>query len=339
VKTNTKELLVKLIKTSDLFIDEVSQEIHFGNVRLPHPKGSAGYQRDPYDRAPFIKETVENFDIAQLLPLDVSLRPDGRLAIIDGGGRWAVAQKLGMSYVQCRIHTGMTIEDEADLFEKLAKCRRPITNVNTYLADLRAGKGDTVAINNAIKPYKVAKGKGAGTLDGVGPLYDIYVARGEALLKKTAQVLTNTAWGRYKDGVFKGSHLKSNQFGAVALVLDTFPKIENDLRKVLDRKDYTPAEVVIKAQAKLLGTKARTTERLVVMAEVLAMRADSSLKDDTDELRKLRNSSLMTALHRQRGIQVIKKKLKESDDETAEVVTKKAITKKVAKMARSSVFA
>ena len=343
----TEEVPVKMIKVSDLFIDGVNEEIHFPNgnpVRIPHSNGSSGYQRDPYDRVGFIKEAVENFDMSQFQTLDVSQRPDGRLAVVDGGGRLAVAQKLGLSHVQCRIHTGLTIEDEAELFEHLAKDRRPITNVDTYLADLRAGKGDTVAINEAIRPYRVAKGKGAGTLDGVGPLYDIYVARSAALIAKTARVLANTAWGGYKDGVFKGTHLKSNQFAAVALVLDTFPKCENDLRKVLNRKDYMPADVALKAMKRLNGTKARTTERLVVMAEVLAEKAgiQPPTKDSLGETYKLRNSSLMTALHRQRGIQIIKKARNAPEVETAEVAPKKPAKKpanKAAKAAREPIFA
>jgi hypothetical protein len=292
------------LELSKLFIDAVQEEISCGNVRRQHGTRGNGYQRDPFVRQQWIDKRVPKFDNLLLRPLEVSKRGDGSYAIIDGGGRWLLAQKAKKHAVACRVHEGLTREQEAELFFKFDREIYRLRAVDVYLAALAAGHPEIVEINKAITPpYRITKSGGASGFDGVGTLYDIYFSRGTNLIRKTALAVANTWGGLKKSGTFEGARVSGSQFGAVALVLDTYPKIEPALRAVLNRTDYSPAKLAQKIEKRLGGeVKGKTIERLSLGASILAQRANAESREgEKVDLRDLRASPLLEAFERQAG--------------------------------------
>jgi hypothetical protein len=59
--------------------------------------------------------------------LDVSDRGPGvvpRYAIVNGQHRWSAAGKVGVQFVACNVHEGLTVADEARLMFELDRRRR-----------------------------------------------------------------------------------------------------------------------------------------------------------------------------------------------------------------------
>lgn len=284
-----------------LFVDAVHEEIACGNIRRDHKSGQ-GYQRDPYIRQKWITQRAAKFDNMLLRPLEVSKRDDRRYAIIDGGGRWLMAQKVKRHAVDCRVHVGLTREQEAELFYKFDREIYRLRSVDVYLAALAAGHPVVTDIHAAISPpYRVSTNRGASNFDGVGALYDIFFAKGAPLIRRTAIVVANTWGGLQRDGSFTGSRVTGSQFGAVALVLDTCPKIEPALRQVLSGARMSPAKLTAKVEERLKGAKATTIERLALMAAFIAKAANGASEGVRVDVNELRTSDLLEAFARREG--------------------------------------
>ena len=293
----------EMIDLSKLFVDSVQEEVSCGNIRRRHGAEGNGYQRDPYVRQGWVDKRVPLFDNLLFRPLEVSKRHDGRYAIIDGGGRWLLAQRAKKLSAICRVHEGLSRASEAALFFKFDREIYRLRSIDIYHAALTSGHHAVVEINDAITPpYRVSKQGGASGFDGVGALYDIYYCRGTNLIRKTAFLVANTWGGLKKNGVFEGSRVAGNQFGAVALVLDTCPKIEPFLRKVMLRADHSPAKLTAKMEKRLNDVRAKTLDRLTLMAVILAQRANAEAKGEAKvNLDELRTSPLLHAFEAQGG--------------------------------------
>lgn len=296
------------IELSKLFIDGVNEEISCGNIR--RPQTSPGYQRDPYlrSRERWIDDRVPHFNPAMFLTLEVSKREDGRYAIIDGGGRWLLAQKCKKTQAACRVHYGMSRQEEAELFYHIDRERKKLGTIDQYSAALASGNPAIVEIDEAIgNAYKVTKGHGAAGFDGVNALLDIYLARGAALISKTGFVVANTWGGRTKTGEYNGTRVPGNMFAAVALVLDANPKAEGPVRKALSKMSLP--DLTSKVERRLGGVKGKTIARMELAADEIAKASNRHASDPSEkvDVRDLRSSTLRDALQRQAGARTLLK--------------------------------
>ena len=76
-----------------------------------------------------VDKLVRNWNSRELYPVIVSFR-DGNFNVVDGQNRIAAMRQMaggGDVIVPCMIYTGMTYEQEAELYAKLDKGKRPLT--------------------------------------------------------------------------------------------------------------------------------------------------------------------------------------------------------------------
>ena len=126
------------------------------------------YQRDP-DK-PRVRKIAAGWDARLVGVLEVSDRGEHvspRYAAIDGGHRLAAAQSLDIApALVANVHTGLTRQAEAVLFDQLNRQRRRLTTWDHWRARLAAGDetvaeiGATVdrlglAVNDAPRPANV----------------------------------------------------------------------------------------------------------------------------------------------------------------------------------------
>ena len=76
-----------------------------------------------------VDKLVRNWNSRELYPVIVSFR-DGKFNVVDGQNRIAAMRQMAGGWdvtAPCMIYTGMTYEQEAELYAKLDKGKRPLT--------------------------------------------------------------------------------------------------------------------------------------------------------------------------------------------------------------------
>lgn len=76
-----------------------------------------------------VDKLIRNWNSRELYPVIVSFR-DGKFNVVDGQNRIAAMRQMaggGDVIVPCMIYTGMTYEQEAELYAKLDQGKRPLT--------------------------------------------------------------------------------------------------------------------------------------------------------------------------------------------------------------------
>lgn len=111
------------------------------------------YQR-PLDAAR-AKKIAAQWDRRLAGILDVSDRGENaqpRYAVIDGQHRWAAASLLNASpSMVVNVHTGLSVAQEAALFDKLNRERRRITTWDHWHARKSAGDATVIGINRVVQ--------------------------------------------------------------------------------------------------------------------------------------------------------------------------------------------
>jgi hypothetical protein len=103
------------------------------------------YQRE-LDEVRVLKMAA-NFKLALVGIVEVSDRGNGRYAILDGQHRWAMVRDRSFDQVKtphlpCRVHTGLSVDQEAKLYHELNTTRKQLTGWDRWLA--RRGAGDPI---------------------------------------------------------------------------------------------------------------------------------------------------------------------------------------------------
>jgi hypothetical protein len=107
-----------------------------------------------------VQKMAAAFQIALVGIIEVSERPDGRYAILDGQHRWATVRdvtfaKVGPSHVAVRVHMGLTIAEEAALYHQLNTTRRQLTGWDRWLARRGAGDPQVAAIEECLARHQL----------------------------------------------------------------------------------------------------------------------------------------------------------------------------------------
>lgn len=298
----------EMLRTSDLFLDAVECLIFFGEtstggVRKKHDDGD-GYQRDVYKRQQWINPRAENFNPAQCMTLEVSKRKNGKYAILDGGGRWLMAQLNGITELPCMVHLNLTREQEAFLFVKFDRERYRLRSVDTFLAQLAGGEPKCLEIAEAIQPIRVAV-SGKGTVNCVGALMDIYENASKTLLSRTAKLIANTWMGAKSGDVWLGTKVDGIGFAAVAILLDLAPRdYEVALRNMMGftRNELSWPKLEDEINKRDAGSRNRdkltTAGKYRVAAEIMMRKANqySGPKGSKLEVFDIKNSELLVSL-------------------------------------------
>lgn len=176
-------LRTKRVRAGDLTVDPRVQRDH-----LTHSK---------------LAKIRENYNRAALGTLQVSERADGSLVILDGWHRWTVVSELEKDDfpLQCQLHTGLTLEQEAGLFVQFNQ-QEAANKLDLHKVRVTQGESVAVAIDEAVRANGWTVGLGEGRIRAILALEKVYYTgeglregHGKKLVANTLRVIT-TAWGR-----------------------------------------------------------------------------------------------------------------------------------------------
>lgn len=125
------------------------------------------YQRELDSRR--TDKMADQYQVALIGIIEVSARPNGRHAILDGQHRAAVVRTVAFGsatedpHVPCRIHTGLSVAEEAQLYHQLNTTRRQLTGWDRWIARRGAGDPAALAIEACASRHGIAVGMTAGT--------------------------------------------------------------------------------------------------------------------------------------------------------------------------------
>lgn len=120
-----------------------------------------------------------------------------RYAVIDGRHRWAAAELAGIDVLVANVHTGLTLADEAKLFDRLNRERRRITTWDHWNARRAAGDHTVLAIERAVAAVGLAidPAPKAGNVRCTATLEKLHALDGPDLISAVLNV-AQEAWGR-----------------------------------------------------------------------------------------------------------------------------------------------
>ena len=120
-----------------------------------------------------------------------------RYAVIDGRHRWAAAQHAGIEVLVANVHTGLSVPDEAKLFDRLNRERRRITTWDHWNARRAAGDTTVTAIENAVAAVglTIDPAPKAGNVRCTATLEKLHALDGPDLISAALNV-AQEAWGR-----------------------------------------------------------------------------------------------------------------------------------------------
>lgn len=124
-----------------------------------------------------------------------------RYAVIDGQHRWAAAQLLDSPpALVANVHTGLTIQDEAKLFDRLNRERRRITTWDHWHARKGSGDQDVHRIERTVQKLGLAIDFAPkdGNIRCTATLEKLYALDSTKLIERTLQLI-NDVWGRRLD--------------------------------------------------------------------------------------------------------------------------------------------
>ena len=194
-----------------------------------------------YQRVPDIKRVmriVANFDAHAFQVLEVSLRPDGRYAVFDGGHKLAAAKIIGFSYLYCRVHSGLSVEDEAAYFNMLQTERKRLTQIEMFTADVIRKYEPALRVKQIVESegYRLDERADDGSIPFVKALYR---ADSLGVLQLQLRVMRK-AWG-----IPTGDHaVTSVKFIRLTKLIAAIPHVVEDaLVTALGKNQYAGVPV------------------------------------------------------------------------------------------------
>lgn len=156
------------------------------------------YQRD-LDVARAEKYARE-WDPYLLNELTVAEREDGTYWVIDGAHRLYAAKKHGVINLRCFVVRSLTREQEADLFVRLNKNRRPVNAWDSFRAALAAKDKDAIRIKAVVEEcgFSISRSGGPRSIKAVSSLQKVYRLGGAPLLRDSLELIAQV-WEGDKD--------------------------------------------------------------------------------------------------------------------------------------------
>lgn len=223
---NQPDVYVMALRVDELFVDST-------------------YQRDADRNA--VKRMVAEWDPRLAGIVEVSDRGETaspRYAVIDGQHRWAAAALLEPQPVLvANVHTGLTVAEEAQLFDRLNRSRKKINHFEHYKARLAAGdwiigRIQTVLDKHGLKVDPAPKDGCVGCVGALEKVADI----DDALLDETLELI-GSIWGKRRDS------LDAPIIHGIALILH-YLRDELDIERLVDALlDVLPRQLKTQAVA------------------------------------------------------------------------------------------
>lgn len=141
-----------------------------------------------------IKNWVDNYSGC----LEVNHRNDDVYAVFDGGHRTKAAKtRFGDDHMLlCKVFSGLTVEEEADLFTELNKIRKPIKVIDLAKSGMKAEDPQWLQIANALNSFQLVwsvEGRVSGdrAINCWAALRGAHSHGGVAMVEQTLRLLTS----------------------------------------------------------------------------------------------------------------------------------------------------
>ena len=222
-----------------------------GNLRMiPSNSIVSGldYQRPVHEID--VEPLVREWDDKLFEPLVVSFR-DGRFYLIDGQHRLTALHRLNNGkdvMVLCRVHTGMTYEEEAEMCARLAKSKKPLSLAQSVKAYMEAGTNPDINEIQRLMKYRgfswaVDKtSSNQHRITATSAVLRAYKLVGASLFDRLLLLLDRT-WGGNPDS------LNAYMISGTALFLKTYETEMNENVFIQRLSAVYPAEIVRRSKA------------------------------------------------------------------------------------------
>ena len=177
--------------TADTFAENVPISACFLDPSYGRPATAAG-----------LAKLRRRWNTRGLGTIYLSLRADGRYAILDGNHRLTIAREKGVTHVPARVYIDLTPEEEAELFV-LFNTQTTAGKIDSFRAMVAAGDDRALAVIEIVGrhgfklPLEHARAQvnQAGYIAATAAVLRIAERDGLAILDQTIAVLVE-AWGR-----------------------------------------------------------------------------------------------------------------------------------------------
>lgn len=198
-----------------------------------------------------VAKMAQAFNPDALGTITISKRKDGTLVIIDGAHRSAAARAAGhKNDIPATVHTGLTLQQEAELFVLLNTFKQP-SAISRFLARVVMGEPEAVQINTIVNNHgwRILQSNDPGCIAAIGALERIYrngagtlnEGRHPHALDWTLDIIT-AAWEH--DGASASAHLLL----AVAQLYGRFGGAVDAKKLVLEMQHTRPDVLVGKGK-------------------------------------------------------------------------------------------
>lgn len=225
------------------------------------------YQRDLDEHR--VNKMADVFDLALVGIVEVSARPDGKYAVLDGQHRVATIRNVAIGspnenpHIACRVHTGLNRLSEAKLYHQLNTTRRQLTGWDRWVARRGAADPAVLDIEATAHRHNLVIGMQAGNnvLRATGSCEKVVELGGLALLSEVFEVI-RAAWPDDQAG------LDGAIIHGLGHVLHSYTRDELDLARltaglagILPRQMTARADAVRELHK---GTRDRLTAHVIV---------------------------------------------------------------------------
>ena len=211
------------------------------------------YQRPVEERR--VSRIVSEFDGRLLGTLELSKREDGSYAVIDGQHRFEALKALGRKRASAVVHSGLTVNEEADLFARSNMGRKPLTPIQRFRAQVFSGDPQAVDLQRIITHagFKVDYTETTTELGAIRSIVALENAYNQHGPEHVEQVLTTIA------DLWFGERTATDQFiirGMSAFLAIYGDRFEEKHRERLRR---TPALTIVRRAQEKTITDNRTS--------------------------------------------------------------------------------
>lgn len=226
-----------------------SAEVEYGNPGTIRTLSTARLTSGlPYQRPveqKNVDKLIRNWNSRELYPVIVSFR-DGKFNVVDGQNRIAAMRQMaggGDVLVPCMIYTGMTYEQEAELYAKLDKGKRPLTSRQHTKALVESGSDARIMEIKCLVEdagFVWALGEPTGKPFEIAPiraLINAYQLLGGEAFARMLSLLADTWQGT-------PNSLKASMLSGMALFVKTYESELNDRTFIRRMSLVTPEEII-----------------------------------------------------------------------------------------------
>lgn len=240
---------------------KVTWDMTTGKVRVRDIKVDHTYQRSLDENR--VKQIADNLDLSRIGTIELARRRDGSLWVVDGQHRLMALILAGKKdmVLSCKIHIGVTIEQEAMLFVGLNRGRRGPPAYNLYKAELCGKQEEVLEIENIVNKLSLKIGTAKARYH-VCAISAVRAAHKNNNLSETLRVLKTWAGG---DGAAFDGILITAVSNFLAAQESTSP--DQLIEKL---RSYEPDPVVVRNRITIRSRLIHSTRRgeLEVLLEI-----------------------------------------------------------------------